>query len=69
MTYKEFCKWCHQRSEDGLWSAPMAISCYQCIKDVDCKWKFRREKYFQEAYAETVDKAIENWKIIYHQTD
>ena len=68
MTYNEFRKWCEQRSQDGLWSAPMAISCYQCINDVDRRWKFKREKYFQEAYAETVEQALTNWKKLYNRT-
>ena len=69
MTYKEFCNWCNERACDGRWGIALAASCSECISDVNHKLWFKREKYFQQEYGESVEQVLTNWKKIYNKTE
>ena len=62
MTYKEFRDWCNDRAADGRWSAGLALSAIDCINDVESKMRFRREKYFQKEYGESIVRVMERWE-------
>ena len=68
MTYKEFCNWCNERACDGRWGMALAASCSECISDCQKKIWFKREKYFQKEYSESVERVMKYWNKIYRGT-
>ena len=54
MTFKEFVEWCNMRACDGLWGLYHAIVAIDVIKDVRKRPFWRREKYWEKYYKESV---------------
>ena len=60
MTFKEFVEWCNMRACDGLWGLGHAVTAIDIIKDVRKKPFWKREKYWEERYKESVVIQIVN---------
>lgn len=60
MTFKEFEAWCNQRACDGCWGMLEAMTCIDILKTVRKKWFLKREKFWQEEYADDVMEQIVN---------
>lgn len=61
MTFKEFVKWCNDRTCDGYWSMNDAIACMQIMKEVNEVWfSWRKENFWQKNYSEAVETQIVN---------
>ena len=54
MKYKEFVEWCNERACDGCWGISTIIICKNLMRDVREQPFWKREKYWQEKYAEIV---------------
>lgn len=60
MTFKEFESWCNQRACDGCWGGLDSMVCIDIIQTVNEKWFWKREKFWQEEYADDVMEQIVN---------
>lgn len=60
MTFKEFKTWCNQRACDGCWGMLDAMVCIDIIQTVQKKLFWKREKFWQEEYANDVMEQIVN---------
>lgn len=47
MKFKEFAKWCRERTHDGHWGMKEAVRCCDCVTDIYKKPFWKREKYWQ----------------------
>ena len=54
MTFKEFVEWCNMRACDGLWGRIHVIVAIDVIKDVRKIPFWRREKYWEKHYKDSV---------------
>ena len=59
MKYKQFRKWCSDRTFDGCWGMTEAIICCNIISDLDKTPFWKREKKWQEMIEEIVTKIVE----------
>lgn len=59
MKYKDFYNWCNERCFDGCWGLTEAIICCNCIKDIQSRPFWRRNKRWQEVGDEIVTKIVE----------
>lgn len=60
MTFKEFEAWCNQRACDACWGMLEAMTCIDIIGKVRNKRFWKREKFWQEKYANDVVEQIVN---------
>lgn len=60
MTFKEFKTWCNQRACDGCWGMLDAMVCIDIIQTVQKKLFWKREKFWQEEYANDVMEQFVN---------
>lgn len=60
MTFKEFEAWCNRRACDGCWGMLDAMICIDILGKVRKKWFWKREKLWQEKYANDVVEQIVN---------
>ena len=58
MTFKEFEYWCNERACDGCWGMLEAMTCIDIIGKVRKKWLWKRERFWQEEYANDVMEQI-----------
>lgn len=59
MKYKEFRKWCEARATDGCWGMQEATSCIMALTEIDKYSIFKREKIWQENYAEYITPLVD----------
>jgi hypothetical protein len=59
MKYKEFRKWCEARTTDGYWGITEAMVCVRAITEIDKYSIFKREKIWQENYAEYITPLVD----------
>lgn len=73
MKYKEFRKWCNNRSADGCWSMHTAMFCINIMDHIDGFYFWRREKVWKEFENEVVENVIipinNKMKEVYGQGD
>lgn len=48
MTYKQFIKWCNERTCDGQWSMITALTCINVIKTINKVPFWKRENEWQK---------------------
>ena len=58
MKFKEFVAWCNERACDGCWGMNTAASCIEVMNEVRKQKKKKREKVWQEKYADFYTKNI-----------
>lgn len=54
MKYKEFVKWCNDRTFDGCWGMNTAIVCIEVIDKINQKPFWKREKEWKKMYENTM---------------
>lgn len=70
MKYKEFKKWCNERSADSMWNILTAMKCIEVMRVVDKFWFWKRDKIWREYYetfmlatfVKPTNKLIEQYK-------
>lgn len=50
MTFKEYRKWCNERTVDGCWGMIEAIVCIDIMRTVEKIPYWKREKYWGKEY-------------------
>lgn len=65
MTYKEFYKWCQERTCDGHWGFVESALCISVISDVE-KAPFWKKKRIWEQYRDRAEKVVE---IVSHKNE
>lgn len=58
MSYKEFVKWCGDRSCDGCWGMRQALDCIQILEFIRRKPFWRREWVWKEFFRDDVMRLI-----------
>ena len=59
MTYKEFKKWCYDRSCDGCWSSSVALFCRDVMANIDIYfWKRKREAEWQKISDKIINSVV-----------
>lgn len=58
MKFKEFVAWCNERACDGCWGMNTAVSCIEVMNEVRKQPFWKREKVWQEKYADFYTKNI-----------
>lgn len=58
MTFKEFVKWCDQRTCDGCWGMNTAIVCIDILETVRKEPFWRREKIWKREFEDSVVNTI-----------
>ena len=54
MKFKEFSKWCNDRTCDGCWGMNTAITCISVLEEVNSKIFFKRERYWKTKFEENI---------------
>lgn len=54
MTFKEFSKWCNERTCDGCWGMKEAMICVTICEDIYKKPFWKREKIWREDYEKSI---------------
>ncbi len=60
MTFKEFEAWCNQRACDACWGMLEAMTCIDILGIVRKKGFWKKERFWQEKYANDVVEQIVN---------
>lgn len=58
MKFREFVSWCNQRAADGCWGMLEAMVCIDIMETVRKEWFWKREKFWQDKYANDVLEQI-----------
>jgi REP element-mobilizing transposase RayT len=60
MTFREFVSWCNKRACDGCWGMLEAMTCIDIINEVRKKGFWKKERFWQEKYANDIVEQIVN---------
>jgi hypothetical protein len=60
ITLSEFGDFCNERACDGCWNIESAIRCIEIYTECMSKPFWKRKRYFQKHYGETITKFVKN---------
>ena len=60
MTFKQFSRWCNERTCDGLWGMLEALVCIDIYNEIEKHHFWKREKIWREKYHDQIMTEIIN---------
>lgn len=58
MTFKEFEKWCNERSCDGCWGMMTALECIDLVETIRKVHFWKRERVWREKEKQVLDEIV-----------